>query len=392
MSTGTQTRSVTGTIFKGSTVLFVDERDWGCFFQLEAGLRRAGYRTVRVTLSAPGLSRHLCFDRTVHVDSPSDLDRLPAIVARENIVDVQVVDSLALPTYQHLSRIPGFEIPDHWGFRTQAVDKYAASQMLRRHGLWTPDTVLASASSPKDVVAALGLPVVHKPRTGSGGQGVSLVRTLDELHHKLSDQCCIDNYFFEQFIEGRHLQFAGVVDEGRLILGVTYETLLRRDGFGPAVDVACIEDADLAQTGLQAAASLGINGMVNINVIKDAHGRYLVHDVNPRVWGSFTAFRGVQLDFLAAYVDWLQGTERTSCRQEASVRTRLQVFPGALDGRQATRVSGGTTSRSGFVRTALPYLRWVGSRYVAYETTRHLRRRFSRSTRRFDRRQRTGGN
>ncbi len=83
----------------------MDEYGWDCFFQLSAGLRRAGFRTVRITTTPfRRAAGHLCFDRTVGLSSPEELDGLAEIVDGERILDVQVVDALSVPTARGLAR------------------------------------------------------------------------------------------------------------------------------------------------------------------------------------------------------------------------------------------------------------------------------------------------
>jgi hypothetical protein len=48
-------------------------------------------------------------------------------------------------------------------------------------------------------------------------------------------------------------------------------------------------------------------GLVGERIIRDTDGNDWVHDVNPRVWGSFAAFRPANVDLVAAHVDWLPG-------------------------------------------------------------------------------------
>ena len=51
---------------------------------------------------------------------------------------------------------------------------------------------------------------------------------------------------------------------------MTYRTLDRRCDMGPASTVRCIEDLPLERTGELVARTLGIDGMINVNVIRDA--------------------------------------------------------------------------------------------------------------------------
>ena len=77
----------------------MDEYGWDCFFQLSAGCAGPRFRTVRITTTPfRRAAGHLCFDRTVGLSSPEELDGLAEIVDGERILDVQVVDALSVPT------------------------------------------------------------------------------------------------------------------------------------------------------------------------------------------------------------------------------------------------------------------------------------------------------
>jgi hypothetical protein len=356
-----------------ATVLFVDDRNWGCFFQLEAGLRKAGFRTVRIT-TAPlrRAEAAFCFDRTIRISCPSALQHLPDLLEGERIVDVQAVESLAVPTFCALADLAGPEWRSDWIRRRVAVDKVVVSRILRNAGFLTPETVPASIASAEHVVDVLGLPVVHKPRIGSGGSGVSVVHTMEDLREVMTNGTAGTESFFERFVSGRHLQFSGVIANGRASLSVTYETLSRRCEMGPASAIRCLEDASLEETGQRVARTLGIAGMINVNVIRDAEGRDWVHDVNPRVWGSCAAFRSLDLDFHHAYVQWLRGTAPRINPPWERPEAELSVFPAAIEGSKKSKAL--SLGLAPFVRGVWPYLGWFGPRYATYEAVRHLRR------------------
>ena len=356
-----------------ATVLFVDNRNWGCFFQLESGLRRAGLRTVRVTTGQVSRSASaLCFDRTVRLGSADELERLPEILEGENIIDVQVVESLAVATFGALATMSDSPHRSTWGRRRAAVDKLHVSDVLHRKGLHTPETVPAYLTSAEYVADVLGLPVVHKPRRGSGGAEVSIVRNMRGLREILAGEGGTEEYFFERFVDGDPLQFSGVMSKGHALLNVTYRTLDRRCDNGPASMIQCIDDAPLERTGQLVARMLGIDGMVNVNVIRDADGRDWVHDVNPRVWGSCLAFRSASLNFCDAYVGYLKGTAPLERNSRAPAGSELTVFPAAVEGSMTSGANG--YALLPFAKGVWPYLRWLGPRYAAYESVRHLRR------------------
>lgn len=355
-----------------ATVLFVDDRNWGCFFQLEASLRRAGFRTVRVTTGSVSKSASsLCFDRTVRLSSDDELVRLPEILEGENVVDVQAVDSLAVATFGALATMSDSAYQVSWARRRAAVDKLYVSDALHRKGMYTPETVPAYLTSAEYVADVLGLPVVHKARRGSGGSDVVVVRTMEELRELLAGEGGTEGYFFERFVEGKALQFSGVMSRGNALLGVTYETLQRRCDMGPASALRIIDDPAVRGTGELIARTLGIEGLLNIQVIRDADGRDWVHDVNPRVWGSCLAFRSANLDFHEAYVAYLRQSV-PEVTPPAPAGSELTVFPAAVESSDVSASAG--FALVPFARGVWPYMRWLGPRYAAYESVRHLRR------------------
>lgn len=167
-------------------VLFVDEDGWDCFFQLASGLRRAGFRTIRVTTSAPSRAASLlCFNRTVRLGSSSDLVSLSEILEGDDVVDVQVVEALAIQTYEGLAAVPNVEFSANWARRMDVVDKLVVSRRLRAAGFCVPDVVPAPVASAQDVIEELGLPVGTSP----GSQAVVEVRR-SSVRSQIYRACC----------------------------------------------------------------------------------------------------------------------------------------------------------------------------------------------------------
>jgi ATP-grasp domain len=363
-----------------ATVLFVDEHGWDCFFQLAVGLRRAGFRVVRATLAGPSrAASRFCFDRTVHLPGPAAIAGLGPELLGEDLVDVQVVDALAGATYGALAASHARGRATRWTGRAEAVDKLAVSRRLREQGLSVPTVVDSVGSDPDQLVELLGLPVVHKRRVGSGGGGVSIVESREALVELLDAGGSSGDAFFEQFVVGRHLQFGGVVSNGAVGCGVVFESLGRASEMGPASVVRPLEDEALVETGREVATALGIEGLLNVEVVRDPEGRDWIHDVNPRVWGSFAAFRAVGADVLGEYVTYLRDESGRAARVHGAADRagtsgtprEIEVFPAAVD--TADVPTGGLASGWHVLRAAAPYLRWIGARYVAYELVQQLR-------------------
>jgi hypothetical protein len=132
--------------------------------------------------------------------------------------------------------------------------------------------------------------------------------------------------------------------------------------------ISSIADPALSDIGARVMSALGLRGLANINVIRDDAGVDWVHDVNPRVWGSFLVFRPMGVDFLAAYIEWLRTPDGTGSPAQLEPARRGEVFPAALGTIfEAHRLRVVTR----LVRWSWPYFRLLGTRYLVFEIFRH---------------------
>ena len=314
---------------------------------------------------------------------------------------MQMTETVAAATNKGIVMMPESGRTNAWSRRISAMDKTVVAERLREFGLSTPRTLTGPAFDARQIVEVLGLPVVRKPRTGSSGDGVSIIRSLVELEIQIAEEQNSDDYFFERHVEGSALQFGGVFSGDENDTVVTYETLQRRCTFAPASRIRIIEDEGIAETGRRVVAALGITGIMNVNVIRDGDGRDWIHDVNPRVFGSFMAFRPRGTDLLQSYADWvIRSAQPEVVWPKLSVGSRRFGDTGislttGIDGGPPAKLPGCAKKGSSFLvfpaafrdksddhnplrsmwryfRSALPYVRWVGLRYITYETALQL--------------------
>jgi hypothetical protein len=209
------------------------------------------------------------------------------------------------------------------------------------------------------------LPIVVKPRIGLNGLGCSIARTLTELEaiHRRSPNPA--GTLYETFIEGSSRNYTAVIGPDSAERDMTYRTL-HRDGLaGSSIQVACQEDDELTEIGRRLATALPCQGLLNVDAIRDQSGRYWIHDVNLRVWGSFFATRSVGLDLVAAYFRWLSDQSRAlSGNPERLVR----VFPNYF--KTAVRSKRPLMLLSTLCADVHRYRRWLGMRYVLFEFRR----------------------
>ncbi len=342
-------------------VAFVDDGGLTPFVQLATALRRAGYRTLRVT-TAPttmgaAVTRRFAFDRVWHVDEPG-IDAIDALLADEELLDVHCVEKLAVAAYRALDRLPGADGAG-WRNRADLIDKTNMLRLIHAAGIGHPDA-LPGTTDPTEAARQFGLPVVAKPRVGAYGRGVFVAPGVAELAAHLASVSPGDTQL-EAFIEGESVSYCAIVGES-VERDMTYRTLRRGSGpSSPSAEIECTTDDALRALGRRLAEALPCRGMVNVDAIRDHRGRYFVHDVNLRVYGALFAAWSTGFDLTAAYLSWLSDQVRRGTGDAG----RALVFPdSALAAILADRRRPGLRT---IARQLRQYRRLLGSAYALRE-------------------------
>jgi hypothetical protein len=310
------------------TVVFVDESPWECFFHLAAILRKAGIRTVHVSVGLPdSLGDRMMFDRHVSLPEPPMPEHLAKILSNEYITDVQPAESLALTTYAALNLLPESQRSDFWSGRTTFLDKWHVASELRCLGLRTPDALLVDVATPSDAVREFSLPIVVKRRISSSGYGVEVFHTLESLETFVATIEDPNEWFFERFIHGRSLVYASCVGQDGIDVVAIYEILERQNPLGSSSVVEIRHDASISETGRMLINAMKIRGLVCFDVIRDANGVDWFHDINPRVFGAISMCQLAGADFFGAYLRFLLGNGPVQPSQLDSDGMKSFVFP-----------------------------------------------------------------
>ncbi len=352
-------------------VVFVDDLRWDAFAQLSPRLRRAGLRTVRVSTEdgrSSNLASRLLFDRYEAADASSAGRILREVFATENVVDVQFVEPLGELVRSCMDVLPP-EVVETLGARLAAIDKVGTSQRLQRAGVRTPDLALVDSMRATDAASHFGFPLVTKRRVGCGGDHVHFARSADELAlieaawgGDRSDR------YYERFIVGEKLNYSAAVGPA----GVTHEATYRVSRWiqpaGTATEIETLADSGLADLGRRTAGVLGLQGLVNLDVIRDPEGRDWVLDVNARAFGGLANFLRLGVDFADGYLVslGLRAAPTTPCT--APPDRRVVLFPANLgDPRYRSSLVKMTFA---FVRGSCPYAFRLGLRYWLSELLR----------------------
>jgi len=344
-------------------VVFLDDWKWHAFHQLAPPLRRAGIRTIRIStadLRRTHVGSRLLFDDYAILPKQHQRENLLQILDGEAVVDIQFSESLASLVHE-ISGSLRPALAEHLRRRLFFMNKSSASRVFAQAGLRTPAGLVLKGTSPQQVAAEIGFPLVVKPMVGCGGAGVVIVNDDAELRAAMSAAEHPEVLFCEKFIVGTKLDYGASVSASGIEQEITYRVSQWQPPAGRATEIETIDDPQLRAFGRSIVAVAGCTGLVNMDVIRDNDGLDWLIDFNPRVFGSSGALRAAGMDISEGYLKALGGRSDPPRSSEAPPGVRIEVFPTNLE----QFVDEGSIARaaSAFLRESWPYLRWLGWRY-----------------------------
>ena len=138
-------------------------------------------------------------------------------------------------------------------------------------------------------------PVIIKPRRGAGSRGVRLVATREELIAMPDD----DSIIIQANLPGEEYS-VDVIATGGVLVAAVPRTRARVDS-GVAIAGRTVRDPELERQASLVAAAIGLDGVANVQLRRDAAGEPSLLEVNPRFPGALplTIAAGVDLPSLA---------------------------------------------------------------------------------------------
>ena len=166
-------------------------------------------------------------------------------------------------------------------------------------------------------------PVIIKPRRGAGSRGVRLVADREELEAMPHDESII----IQANLPGEEYSVDVIAAGGELVAAVP-RTRARVDS-GVSIAGQTVRDPELQRQAGLVAAAIGLDGVANVQLRRDADGLPALLEVNPRFPGALplTIAAGVDLPVLA--LDLALGRQLPSgidFREIATVRFLEDVF------------------------------------------------------------------
>jgi carbamoyl-phosphate synthase large subunit len=214
----------------------------------------------------------LCVRERIDVLVPTvDSELLPLAMARTELADHGVV--LVLASEQTLR-----DCLDKWTLHNRCVGS-----------LRVPDTVLVDADfDPADCT----LPVIVKPRSGSGSRGVRRVDDHDELVRLPRDGTLL----VQEYLPGTEYSLDVLARADGAIVAVVPRSRLKVDS-GIAVTGRTVRDESLQRIGARVAQRIGLTSVANVQVKLASDGEPALLEVNPRFPGtmSLTVASGINM-------------------------------------------------------------------------------------------------
>jgi carbamoyl-phosphate synthase large subunit len=183
-------------------------------------------------------------------------------------LDLEVLAGADLPAF-----VPPPEIA------RDTFDKYAAHELLLRHGLPSPPTVL-----PPEEPASY--PVMVKPRRGSGARSIHPAADRDEMEFFV--RYVKEPVMVQRLMQGPEFSIDLLSDLDGRCLNAIPRTMIESRG-GESIKGTVIHDEELIELGRRVVESLGVRGPCTVQAFRDEQTGLGITDVNTRFGGAFPA-------------------------------------------------------------------------------------------------------
>jgi carbamoyl-phosphate synthase large subunit len=210
------------------------------------------------------------------IDDPQYVPFLQEAVER---YDVRAVVPLTDLDIEVLARadLPAF-VPDPDVARA-TYDKYEAHELLLRHGLPSPPTVLPS-EEPESY------PVMVKPRRGSGAR--SIHPAADREQKDFFVRYVDEPVMVQRLMQGPEFSIDILCDLDGRCLNAIPRTMIESRG-GESIKGTVIDDPELIELGRAVGEALPVRGPCTVQAFRDREIGLGITDVNTRFGGAFPA-------------------------------------------------------------------------------------------------------
>ena len=217
----------------------------------------------------------------VRVAPPRIDDRAYVPFLRELVAEhaVRAVVPLTDLDIEVLARadLPAF-VPDPDVCRA-TYDKYEAHELLLRHGLPSPPTVLPGEEPDS-------YPVMVKPRRGSGARSIHAAADREQMEFFV--RYVDEPVMVQRLMDGDEFSIDVLCDLDGRCLNAIPRTMIESRG-GESIKGTVIADPELIELGRAVAEALPVRGPCTVQAFRDPEIGLGITDVNTRFGGAFPA-------------------------------------------------------------------------------------------------------
>ncbi len=177
---------------------------------------------------------------------------------------------------------------------------------------------------PSSAAEEWSFPIVVKPRRGAGSRGVRLVPDRAALD-ALGDD---DSLIAQELLPGDEFSVDVLADAHGTVIAAVPRTRTRVDS-GVSIAGQTVKNDELESTATAVAHAVGLVGVANVQLRRDATGRAALLEVNPRFPGAMPLTIAAGVDMPSLALDLALGLDLPASipfRELANVRYLEDVF------------------------------------------------------------------
>ncbi len=219
-----------------------------------------------------------------------------ALQLKVDVVLPVKVKTMKLFSEYHDTLTSSLSIPPHSDLTllNTVEDKWLLNNWLKKNGFPTPTTI------PADTVymEKMRLPVLLKPKAGTGGKGIRLISKELELKDiMLSIKGKESSYVFQELIDGEDIDISLMARNGEMVSFTVQKGILKRK-FAWSQGISFLKCENLQLLTEKIISTLGWSGIAHLDFIYNrAKDTYYLVDFNPRYWSSLPGSLSVGVNF-----------------------------------------------------------------------------------------------
>ena len=227
----------------------------------------------------------------------------------------------ALREHVHISAVP---LPAQLDL---VNDKWLFAQQVMGAQIATPRTVLLDGEKRLDEFDP-DLPIILKPRCGSGGNGINRFDRAADLRSQIARFMGEnDPYLIQEFITGYDIDRSVLCIGGRVVASTVQEDVSAKAHFAPSGSLHFHQDAKAERLVDAVVDALGWHGIAHLDLRYDKDGRLHVIELNPRYWSTMPGSLAAGINFPLIAVREALGLEQPEPHMHECYYVSLKDWP-----------------------------------------------------------------